>query len=288
VRAILSICLSVVTFSLLFATPQTGQSYTSLAPTQVTLQTFIEDFTSDTDPTMGGFASSRFVHTNSGGFIFAEGPEFFPVAPFPSPPHAMFRFTGSDEVTFVLTPGETVSRAKVWVNSRFGEAHVTIVGSSSSKSVMFSQGVLAWQSVEVRSTDLGDSGSPLGDISQITLVGFEALFDNVEIDVEGTPGPSPAFDLCLQDDSNGNLLKINSATGEYEFVNCRGGLTVAGTGVVIIRGSTVALQHNAADRRVAALVDNGVLRGTASLQLTALGITLTITDRNTSNNGCTC
>ena len=153
---------------------------------------------------------------------------------------------------------------------------------------MFNQGVLAWQSVEVRSTDLGDSGSPLGDINRITLVGFEALFDNVEIDVEGTPRPSPAFDLCLQDDSNGNLLKINSATGEYEFVSCRGGLTVSGTGAVIIRGSTVALQHNAADRRVVALVDNGVLRGTASLQLTALGITLTITDRNTSNNGCTC
>lgn len=29
------------------------------------------------------------------------------------------------------------------------------------------------------------------------------------------------FDICLQDDVNGNLLEFNSTTGEYGFSNCR-------------------------------------------------------------------
>ena len=152
---------------------------------------------------------------------------------------------------------------------------------------MFNQGQQPWQSVEVHTTDLGDGGLSIGDIRRITLVGFEGLFDNVEIDVAGS-SPGPTFDVCLQDDSNGNLLRLNSSTGDYLFVNCRGGLTIAGTGTVTIRGSTITLQHNAADRRVVAMIDNGARRGTASLQLPSMGVTLTIADRNTSNNGCTC
>ena len=281
--------LIVVVFALLAAeAPQTGQSFASLAAGQATTHTFVEDFTSDTNPAAGGFASSRFVHTTSGNFSFANESDLSPVAPFPSSPHAMFRFSGSDEVTFGLSPGETVSRAKVSVNSLYGEAHVTFVGSSDSRSFMFMQGQQAWQSVEVHTTDLGDGGLPIGDISRITLVGFEGLFDNVEIDVVGTPAPTPTFDLCVQDESNGNLLRLNSATGEYVFVNCRGGVTIGGTGTVTIRGSTITLQHNTADRRVLATIDNGVHRGTASLQIISMGMTLTIADRNTTNNGCTC
>lgn len=280
------IILTVAILALLVAAPQTGQSFSLLAPGQSTLHTFVEDFTSDTNPTMGGFASSRFVHTTSGNFSFANESDLSPVAPFPSSPHAMFRFSGSDEVTFGLSPGETVSRAKVSVNSLYGEAHVTFVGSSDSRSFMFMQGQQAWQSVEVHTTDLGDGGLPIGDISRITLVGFEALFDNVEIDVSGSPGPT--FDLCLQDESNGNLLRLNSATGEYAFVSCRGGFTITGTGMVTIRGSTITLQHNTADRRVVATIDNSAHRGTASLQSFSMAMTLTISDRDTTNNLCTC
>jgi len=98
----------------------------------------------------------------------------------------------------------------------------------------------------------------------------------------GTP-----FDMCLQDDSTGNLLQFNSTTGEYQFTNCSG-FTLGGTGVITTKGSTITLQHNGTDRRLLARVDGGVNKGTASLQVFSLGATFTITDRNTLNNTCSC
>lgn len=96
-----------------------------------------------------------------------------------------------------------------------------------------------------------------------------------------------AFDLCLQDDGSGNLLRINSATGEYLFTNCNG-LTMGGTGTVMRRGNTVTLQHNASDRRVQATADTGAHRGAASVQSFASGRTFSLSDRDTTNDTCGC
>lgn len=96
------------------------------------------------------------------------------------------------------------------------------------------------------------------------------------------------FDICLQDDSNGNLLQFNSTTGDYQFTGCSAGLVLAGTGSLIQRGGVFTLQHYAADRRVLARVDTTVNRGTASVQIFSQGATFTITDRNTMNNSCSC
>lgn len=97
----------------------------------------------------------------------------------------------------------------------------------------------------------------------------------------------PIFDICLQDDSNGSLLRIDSTTGKYEFANCSG-MTVGGTGSLIKKGSLITLQHNASDRRVSASLDTGISKGTASIQLLVEKRTFSITDRNTANNTCTC
>jgi uncharacterized delta-60 repeat protein len=96
-----------------------------------------------------------------------------------------------------------------------------------------------------------------------------------------------SFDMCLQDDSNGNLLQFNSTTGDYQFTNCTG-FTLGGTGVISTRGSIITLQQNGPDRRVLARIDGGVNKGTASVQILSLGTTFTITDRNTLNNTCSC
>jgi uncharacterized delta-60 repeat protein len=95
------------------------------------------------------------------------------------------------------------------------------------------------------------------------------------------------YDLCVQDDSNGNLLQLNSTTGEYLFTNCAG-VTVGGKGTVTRRGNTLTLQHNANDRRVMSTIDTGAHRASASVQLLAVGKTFSITDRNTANNTCAC
>jgi len=95
------------------------------------------------------------------------------------------------------------------------------------------------------------------------------------------------FDICIQDDSNGSILKFNSTTGEYQFSNCSG-FTLNGVGSLIQRGSTITLQHYSSDRRVLARIDASVNKGTASIQVFLQGTTFTITDRNTANNTCAC
>ena len=98
----------------------------------------------------------------------------------------------------------------------------------------------------------------------------------------------PAFDVCLQDDSSGNILRFNKTTGDYLFNRCDTGFMLGGTGTVTIKGSMITLQHNAADRRVFAQMDNAVKSGKASIQVFSLGTTFTIADRNTTNNTCAC
>jgi uncharacterized delta-60 repeat protein len=96
-----------------------------------------------------------------------------------------------------------------------------------------------------------------------------------------------SFDTCIQDDSNGNLLQVNTTTGDYQFSNCSG-FTLTGTGTLSRRGSVSTLENNASDRRVMARIDTGINRATASIQVFAQGTTFTIADRNTTNNTCSC
>jgi hypothetical protein len=97
-----------------------------------------------------------------------------------------------------------------------------------------------------------------------------------------------AFDVCLQDESNGNLLRFNSMTGDYLFTRCSTNFILGGKGQVTIRGAMITLQHNTSDRRVLAQMNNATKSGQASVQVFSLGTTFTITDRNTANNTCSC
>ena len=98
---------------------------------------------------------------------------------------------------------------------------------------------------------------------------------------------SPPFDICLQDDSNGNIFKFNSTTGDYLFTNCSG-LTVGGVGSLTKKGSIITLQHNTVDRRILVKVDTSTRKATASIQLVSQGKTFTITDRDMANSSCSC
>ncbi|MEW6129813.1 MAG: IPT/TIG domain-containing protein [Acidobacteriota bacterium] len=92
---------------------------------------------------------------------------------------------------------------------------------------------------------------------------------------------SSSFDKLLQDDSSGDMLRWNAATGEYLFSRCSNGFTLIGTGTVSSKGSTYTLTHNATDRRVQATLDAIQHSGTASIQY-PIGTTFTITDRSTT------
>ncbi|HXI91088.1 MAG TPA: HYR domain-containing protein, partial [Blastocatellia bacterium] len=91
------------------------------------------------------------------------------------------------------------------------------------------------------------------------------------------------FNVCLQDDANPALGFLgNSSTGEYLF--CVGGTTFTGIAAVVRKGNVITFQQNGPDRRVLVTDDEGVFRGTASLQAPPGTIRCTIADRDTRNS----
>jgi hypothetical protein len=95
------------------------------------------------------------------------------------------------------------------------------------------------------------------------------------------------YDLCLQDSSaTSTVLLFNSNTGDYLF--CCGGTSFAGTGKLTVRGSNYTLEHNSTDRRILAKIDYSSKIGSGSIQSPPGTTICTITDKNTSDNTCTC
>jgi len=114
----------------------------------------------------------------------------------------------------------------------------------------------------------------------------------------GSPGSPPAdafvakitdadsSDICLQDDSNGNLLRFNVITGAYQFTNCRKGITLAGTGVVKVNFCKIQLHDSAAEHSVSAQVN--ICTHAGSAQVSVSGRSFTIADKDSTNNTCGC
>lgn len=96
------------------------------------------------------------------------------------------------------------------------------------------------------------------------------------------------FDLCLQDDSNGNLLQFNSQTGDYQFFDCRKGLMLTGRGSVRIHACKIEFSASKPDHSITALANSCTKAGSASVKLLPSGRVLTISDRDMTNNTCTC
>jgi hypothetical protein len=99
--------------------------------------------------------------------------------------------------------------------------------------------------------------------------------------------PVQSFDLCIQDDSSVTILRVNSNTGAYELRNCHS-LLLSGVATLTRKGGLITVQDFGSDRRVLAKVDSGINKATATAQLFSPAVTYTISDRNTSDNTCTC
>lgn len=152
--------------------------------------------------------------------------------------------------------------------------------------------LFATQSADSGGGLLGTASSPFQYTSGLTNMGFLDVTTGiasatVSYGAVRILGISATFNICIQDDSSGDLFRFNSTTGDYQFTNCSG-FTLSGTGSLIKKGSIITLQHYAADRRILARIDTSVNKGTVSIQVFSQGTTFTITDRNTANSTCAC
>jgi hypothetical protein len=167
----------VTTFSVLMAISfLTAMPVLSLKPTPAlaapqTAQPCIEDFTSDAAPTLPGLAGTVFSHSLSGNFILGSG---FPGDP---PGHSLALFAGATDV--ITFPGQTVTYAKAQIFS-FSPGFIIFEGVGDMLTIRFGPAPVA-QLREARDTTVGDNDQPLGQIVKVTLIGFETLFDNIEI-----------------------------------------------------------------------------------------------------------
>lgn len=95
------------------------------------------------------------------------------------------------------------------------------------------------------------------------------------------------YDVCLQDDDTGDLLRFNSLNGEYLFISCRTGVTLTGRGKISRAGCATELN----DKFVAAVIERCPIapqhRGAATIRRTPFGAAMFIHDSNTTDNTCT-
>jgi hypothetical protein len=69
------------------------------------------------------------------------------------------------------------------------------------------------------------------------------------------------FNICLKDDSTGNLLQWNSVTGQYQFTDCSTGFTLTGVGVVKLVNGPQTLKDTQSDRKIKATFLTGQRTG---------------------------
>jgi hypothetical protein len=100
------------------------------------------------------------------------------------------------------------------------------------------------------------------------------------------------FSFCLQDDSSpGNVVFVNAFTGDYVF--CSGGAQIAsGRGNLTVRACQFDIDNTKGNRKVHIHGDmaaaNGNGAGSAFIQKTTGQMIILITDKNMSNNSCSC
>ena len=106
------------------------------------------------------------------------------------------------------------------------------------------------------------------------------------------PTPTPNQQICLKDDTTGNVLTFNVTTGAYEFTQCSGGkFTFGGTGTVQLVNSVQTLTDSRTTSKVSAGFNKGTLTGSATLNISvAPGVwqTFRISDTRSKGLGCTC
>lgn len=96
------------------------------------------------------------------------------------------------------------------------------------------------------------------------------------------------FDMHLQGDNSGCVLRLNSTTGEYLFTDCDSGYSLAGTAALRVRGCKIFIEDTGADYILSAKVNSCALTGKTSLQVQSQGRTFAIKDQDINSTLSIC
>ena len=91
------------------------------------------------------------------------------------------------------------------------------------------------------------------------------------------------FMICLQDDSNARVIRINTFDGSFRYENCASGNAVMGKGTLVVENQTLVLTSLG----VSVTVNLGFNSGSASVQ-EFNGSPSLINDSNTADSACFC
>jgi trimeric autotransporter adhesin len=122
-----------------------------------------------------------------------------------------------------------------------------------------------------------------------TAIGPIGVNEQVHAIAIGGAARAAGFDVCLQDDRNGDSLQFDSCTGDYQFTRCgAGGFTLIGRGDITRADNLLTLR----DSKVFATLDIAPIAsrntGSAVIKPSPLGPTFRINDSDTTNNTCNC
>lgn len=119
--------------------------------------------------------------------------------------------------------------------------------------------------------------------------------DNQTVSVTIIIDAALGFDFCVQDDVSRSTLRFNSASGIYEFRDCKKGTLVTGQGTVTLSPGAPACKITLTDksskspiRTVTALVNVCTFVGEATINIPSLGLAQMLRDKDIRNNTCVC
>jgi hypothetical protein len=97
------------------------------------------------------------------------------------------------------------------------------------------------------------------------------------------------YDYVIVDDSRGEILRFISATGDYDFFDCRKGISLSGRGTVTINSCKAHLEaggEKGSNLHVDVLGNSCTKVGDATVDFA--GLTHTLHDSNMSGNVAGC
>ena len=96
------------------------------------------------------------------------------------------------------------------------------------------------------------------------------------------------FDVCISDDSNGNLLQFDTVTGDYKFTACSSNFILTGRGILKVKGCKTTLKDSAPDRIVSVTIKTCKNKASAAIEALSAARDFSISDSNTGDNTCAC